>query len=179
MSSWQRRAPRLRVAGAVLGSLAGTALIVVGCSKVTSGSPDVDSPAAAAYRTSVSVSVSASISSSKAAVATAACRTLLDTSSDAIDAVNDYVGAFNDNGDYQDKTQAAVDALNRSGDAVARGISDALSPELSKALAGWVGAAKDMVTAIANNSDNDSFNTAVHQLNDSRAVVLALCGAGH
>ena len=179
MSSWQQRVSRLRVAGAVVGSLAGTALIVVGCSKVTSGTPDVDSPAAAAYRTSVAVSVSASISSSKAAVVTASCRTLLDTAVDTIDAVNDYVSAFNDNGDYQSKAQTAVDALNHSGDAVAQGINDALSPELSKALAGWVAATKDMVTAIANNSDTDSFNSAVHHLNDSKAVALALCDGGH
>jgi hypothetical protein len=162
-----------------MGSLAGTALIVVGCAKVTSGTPGVDSPAAAAYRTSVSVSVSASISSSKSAVAAASCRTLIDTAGDTIDAVNDYVAAFNNDGDYQGKTQSAIDALNHSGDVVSQSVIDAVSPELNKALAGWVSATKAMVTAISNNSDTDSFNTAVHQLNDAKAVALALCGVGH
>lgn len=163
----------------MVGSLAGTALIVVGCTKVTSGSPDVDSPAAAAYRTSVSVSVSASISSSKSAVATASCRTLIDTAGDTIDAVNDYVTAFNNDSDYQGKAQAAIDALNHSAEVVSQGIDDVLAPELNKALAGWVSATKAMVTAISTNADTGSFNSAVHQLNDTKAVALALCGVGH
>lgn len=179
MSSWQRRAPRLRVAGAVAGTLAVSALIVVGCTHTTDGSASVDSPAAAAYRTSVSVSLSASLSSSKSAAASASCHTLIDTAGDTIDAVNDYVTAFNNDSDYQGKAQAAIDALNHSADVVSRGINDTLSPELSKALSGWVDATKAMVSAIATNADSGSFNTAVHQLNDTKAVALALCGVGH
>jgi hypothetical protein len=159
--------------------LAVSALIVVGCAKATSGSPSVDSPAAAAYRTSVAASVSASISSSKSAAATASCRTLTDTAGDTIDAVNDYVTAFNNDGDYQGKSQAAIDALNHSGTLVSQGINDALTAELSKALAGWVAATKAMVTAISTNADTGAFNDAVHQLNDTKAVALALCGLGH
>ena len=162
-----------------MGGLAVLALVVVGCTKVTSGSTTVDTPAAAAYRTSVAISVSASISSSKSAVASAACKTLVDTAGDAIESVNAYVSAFNNDGDFQAKTQAAIDALNHSGDAVSQDINDVLSPELSKALSGWVSATKGMVSAIATNAETSAFNTAVHQLNDSKAVALALCGVGH
>ncbi len=152
-------------------------MIVVGCAKVTSGSAGVDSPAAAAYRTSVSVSVAAEVSSSKAAVAKSACYALISTQGDAIDRVNDYVGAFNNGGDYQGRSQTAIDALNHSADVVSQSIGGDLSPELGKALQGWVAATKNMVAVISDNADTDSFNDAVHQLNDSKAVVVALCDA--
>jgi len=158
--------------------LASTALIVVGCAKVTSGSASVDSPAAAAYRTSVSVSVAASISSAKAEAAKSSCTALINTAGDAIDGVNAYVSAYNNDGDFQAKSQAAIDALNHSADVISQGNNADLSPDLGKALDGWVTATKTMVTAISTNADTDAFNDAVHQLNDAKAVVLALCD-GH
>jgi len=152
-------------------------MIVVGCAKVTSGSAGVDSPAAAAYRTSVSVSVAAAVSSSKSAAAKSSCNALISTAGDAIDGVNDYVGAFNNDGDYQGKSQAAIDALNHSADVVSQSVNADLNPDLGKALQGWVAATRTMVSAISANADTDAFNDAVHQLNDSKAVVLALCDA--
>ena len=84
------------------------AMIVVGCSTVTEGTPTVNGRDAPAYRTSVSASLAESAASSSAreserqasltteAVHTA-CEALSTSSADAIDAVNAYVEAFNDN----------------------------------------------------------------------------------
>jgi hypothetical protein len=89
---------RLRIAALVLGILAATAMIIVGCTSVTKGSPSIDKADAPVYRASVSESMveSAESSSSReserqASLTTQAitsCEALSSSSVDAITAVN-------------------------------------------------------------------------------------------
>ncbi len=181
------RSPRPRVVALGVGSLAGFAMIVVGCTSVTEGSPTVNAGDAPLYRASVSASIeeSAASSSSKEserqqassteAVHTA-CEALSSSSVDSITAVNDYVKAFNQNApDAAAKAGPAVDSLNHSADLVAQSISDPLSPELRDALNAWVDAARGVATAIAGNYGPDEFNSAVAKLNDVKTKALDLC----
>ena len=134
--------PRLRIVALVLGSLATLAMVIVGCSSVTEGTPKVNATDAPVYRASVSASIEESAASSsaqeskrQASEATKAihtlCEALSSSSVDSITAVNDYVKAFNENAaDVQAKSGPAVDALNHSADAVATSISDPLPQDL-------------------------------------------------
>ena len=130
---------RLRIGALVVGGLATSAMVIVGCSSVTEGSPSVDKADAPAYRASVSASIEESSASSsareserQASVAKEAvhssCEALSTSSVDAITAVNDYVDAFNSSVNADAKVGPAVDALNHSADVVARSISDPLAP---------------------------------------------------
>ena len=185
------RSPRLRIVALVVGSLAGLAMIVVGCTSVTEGSPKVNATDAPIYRASVSASAeeSAASSSSKEserqksssteAVHTS-CEALSSSSVDSITAVNDYVKAFNENApDAGAKAGPAIDSLNHSADLVAQSISDPLSPELRDALNAWVDAARGVANAIAGNYGPDEFNAAVTRLNDVKTTALDLCDAAY
>ena len=143
--------PRLRIVAQVVGSLAGLAMIIVGCTSVTDGSPKVNATDAPVYRASVSASLEESAASSAAreserqesmtleAVHTS-CEALSSSSVDAITAVNDYVKAFNESAaDQEAKAGPAIDALNSSADLVAGSIADPLVPELRDALNGLGG----------------------------------------
>ena len=62
---------------------------------------------------------------------------------DAIDAVNKYVDAYNNNAPNIGATSGpAIDSLNRTADLVSGSLSAPLSPELTTALNGWVDAAR-------------------------------------
>ena len=185
------RSPRLRIVALVVGSLAGLAMIVVGCTSVTEGSPKVNATDAPIYRASVSASAeeSAASSSSKEserqksssteAVHTS-CEALSSSSVDSITAVNDYVKAFNENApDAGAKAGPAIDSLNHSADLVAQSVSDPLSPELRDALNAWVDAARGVANAIAGNYGPDEFNAAVTRLNDVKTTALDLCDAAY
>ena len=185
------RTPRLRIVALVVGSLAGLAMIVVGCTSVTEGSPKVNATDAPIYRASVSASAeeSAASSSSKEserqksssteAVHTS-CEALSSSSVDSITAVNDYVKAFNENApDAGAKAGPAIDSLNHSADLVAQSVSDPLSPELRDALNAWVDAARGVANAIAGNYGPDEFNAAVTRLNDVKTTALDLCDAAY
>ena len=185
------RSPRLRIVALVVGSLAGLAMIVVGCTSVTEGSPTVNATDAPIYRASVSASAeeSAASSSSKEserqksssteAVHTS-CEALSSSSVDSITAVNDYVKAFNENApDAGAKAGPAIDSLNHSADLVAQSVSDPLSPELRDALNAWVDAARGVANAIAGNYGPDEFNAAVTKLNDVKTTALDLCDAAY
>ncbi|WP_231988698.1 hypothetical protein [Mycobacterium sp. 1274761.0] len=185
------RGPRLRIVAQVVGSLAGLAIIVVGCTSVTDGSPTVNAGDAPVYRASVSASIeeSASSSSSKEsqrreslsteAVHTS-CEALSSSSVDSITAVNDYVKAFNDSApDAAAKAGPAVDSLNHSADLVAQSISEPLTPQLRDALNAWVDAARGVANAIAGNYGPDEFNAAVTKLNDVKTTALDLCDAAY
>jgi hypothetical protein len=185
------RSLRLRTVAQVVGSLAGFAMIVVGCTSVTEGSAKVNAADAPVYKASVSASVeeSAISSSSKEserqqslsteAVHTS-CEALSSSSVDSITAVNDYVKTFNENGaDAAAKAGPAVDSLNHSADLVAQTISDPLSPELRDALNAWVDAARGVANAIAGNYGPDDFNAAVAKLNDVKTTALDLCDAAY
>jgi hypothetical protein len=185
------RSPRLRIVALVVGSLAGLAIIVVGCTSVTEGSPQVNVADAPIYKASVSASAeeSAASSSSKESerqksLATEAvhtsCEALSSSSVDSITAVNNYVTSFNSSApDAASKAGPAIDSLNHSADLVAQSISDPLSPELRDALNAWVDAARGVATAIAGNYGPDEFNAAVSKLNDVKTTALDLCDAAY
>jgi hypothetical protein len=174
-----------------MGSLAATAMIIVGCNSVTEGTAQVDAAEAPVYRASVSASIEESAASSSAreserqeSLTTAAihssCEALSSSSVDAITAVNVYVDAFNSNAaDVGAQASPAIDALNHSADLVARSISDPLTPELKDALNGWVDASRGVATAIAGNYGPDEFNDAITRLNDSKTTALNLCDASY
>jgi hypothetical protein len=182
---------RLRIAALVLGSLAAMAMIVVGCTSVTSGSPTVDRADAPVYRASVSESAVESAESSSSreserqqslttqAIHTA-CEALSSSSVDAVTAVNNYVEAFNKSAaDATAKTAPAIDALNHSADLVAGSVSDTLKPNLRDALNAWVDAARGLATAIAGNYGMEEFNAAIAKLNDTKTTALNLCDAAY
>lgn len=182
---------RSKVIALVVGGAATAAMIIVGCTSVTSGTASVNSADAPVYRASVSASIEASASSSQAreserqeslttqAIHTS-CEDLSSSSVDAISAVNVYVDAYNnDAGDVRVKTGPAVDALYHSADLVAGSISDLLSPELRDALNAWVDGARDVAAAIAGNYGTDDFNAAITRLNDAKTVALDLCDAAY
>ena len=182
---------RLRIAALVVGSLAGLAMIIVGCSSMTEGTPKVDAAEAPIYRASVSASIEESAASSSAQESKrqesvtkeaihSSCEALSTSSVDAITAVNDYVDAFNTSaGDVAAKAPPAIDALNHSGDVVARSVSDPLAPELKDALNSWVDAARGLADAIAGNYGPDEFNSAITRLNDTKTTALNLCDAAY
>ena len=182
---------RLRIAALVVGSLATAAMIIVGCSSVTEGSPQVDAADAPVYKASVSASIEESAASSSAreserqeSLTTEAvhssCETLSTSSVDAIKAVNDYVDASNRSAaDAEAKATPAVDALNHSADVVARSVSDPLIPELKDAMNAWVDAARGLASAIAGNYGPDEFNAAVVRVNDTKTSALNLCDASY
>jgi hypothetical protein len=182
---------RLRIAALAVGSMAGVAMIIVGCTSVTQGTAEIDRADAPAYRASVSASAEESSASSssreserQASLTTQAihssCEALSSSSVDAITAVNNYVDAFNRNAaDAGAKAPPAIDALNHSADLVARSVSDALRADLRDALNAWVDAARGLATAIAGNYGPDEFNAAITKLNDTKTTALDLCDAAY
>ena len=183
--------PRPRIVAQVVGSLAGLAMIIVGCASVTDGSPTINATDVPVYKASVSASIAESAASSSSreserqkSLTTEAvhssCEALSSSSVDAITAVNDYVKAFNENAaDVQAKAGPAIDSLNHSADLVARSISDPLSQELKDAMNAWVDAARGVAAAIAGNYGPDEFNAAVTKLNDVKTKALDLCDAAY
>jgi K+-transporting ATPase c subunit len=106
------------------------------------------------------------------------CDTLSSTSADAIEAVNAYVSAYNEEGGDVESTESpAVDALIRSAEAVDASISDVMPPELVDALAGWVDGARSTAEAISSRVAPSEFNQVIGDLNDARSVASTLCDA--
>ena len=182
---------RLRIVALVIGGLAASAMIIVGCTSVTQGSVEIDRADAPVYRASVSASIEESAASSssreserQASLTTQAvhssCEALSSSSVDAITAVNNYVDAFNKNAaDAAAKAPPAIDALNHSADLVGRSVSDPLSPNLRDALGAWVDAARGLAAAIAGNFGPEEFNAAITKLNDTKTAALNLCDAAY
>ena len=178
-----------RIAGLLVAGAAVLAMVVAGCTSVTRGDPTANAGDAPAYRTSMSASSSQSAASSsareserQASLTTAAlhssCETLSTTSADAIDAVNAYVGAYNqEGGDVESTESPAVDALNRSAEAVDASISDVMPQELVDALAKWVDGAQSTSDAISSRVAPSEFNQIIGALNDARSTALSLCDA--
>jgi cytoskeletal protein RodZ len=177
---------RLRVIALSLGLLAAVAMVIVGCTSVTSGTVTVDKADAPLYRASVSASAAESAESSSSkeserqeSVTTSAihtsCEALSSTSVDAITAVNDYVGTYNENGDVAAAAGPAADALNQSADTVERSLTDPLGPDLRNALTEWVSAARAVATAISADVGPDAFNDGVGRLNDAKSAALDMC----
>jgi hypothetical protein len=184
-------AKRLRIAALAVGIVAAMAMVIVGCSSVTEGNPEVDAADAPVYKASVSASIEESVASSRARESErqesltkeaihSSCEALSTSSVDAITAVNNYVDAFNVNAaDVPAKSGSAVDALNNSADLVARTVTDPLMPELRDAMNGWVAAARGLASAIAGNYGPDEFNVAITELNDTKTTALNLCDASY
>ena len=178
---------RLRIPALVMGTLAATAMIIVGCHSVTSGTATIDQADAPVYRASVSASSeesAASSSESQASVTKKAVRTSCDALSssavDAITAVNNYVDAFNKSADEAAaKAPVAIDALNKSADLVTNSESGVLAQKLRDGLNAWGDAAKGLAAAIAGNVGPDQFNAAVTKLNDAKDTALNLCDAAY
>ena len=179
----------VRIAGMLAGGAAVVSMAVASCTTVTGGDAAVNAGEAPAYRTSMSMSSSQSAASSSAResqrqaslttqAVLATCETLSTTSAEAIDAVNGYVDAFNDEvGDVADTEAPAVDALIRSAEAVETSISAAVPDELAEAFVGWVASALNTAEAITNQAAPAEFNTIISELNDARANALDLCDA--
>lgn len=179
----------LRVAGLLTAFAAVLSMGAAACTSVTGGDATANGGDAPAYRTSVSLSSSQSASSSssreserQASMTTQAvhdtCETLSTTSADAIDAVNAYVGAFNDEGGDVAKTEGpAVDGLKQSAEAVESSISDDVPDEVKTAFDAWIDGARATADAITGRASPSEFNKVVEELNDSRSAALELCDA--
>jgi hypothetical protein len=179
----------LRIAGLLIGSAAAICMGVVGCTTVTGGDSTANGGEAPAYRTSASLSSSQSASSSsvreserQAAMTTQAvhttCETLSTTSADAIDAVNAYVSAFNEEGGDVAATQGpAVDALNQSAEAVETSIGDIVPADIRKVFMAWVDGALSTAQAITDDVGPSEFNQIIADLNGARSDALDLCDA--
>jgi hypothetical protein len=186
-----RHARRLRIGGLLVGSAAAVLAGVVGCTSVTGGDPSANSRDAPAFRTSMSVSASESAASSsareaerQASLTTQAmhdtCETLSTSSADAIDAVNAYVSAFNQaTPDVAATEGPAVDALNKSADAVAGSITEAIPAELKAAFKDWVDGAHATAKAITGHAGPADFNQTIQSLNETRSNALSLCDASY
>lgn len=181
VTTWGR-AGRPRVVGLVTGSLAGLAMIVVGCTSITQGTASYDSVEAPDYRASVASSVAVSESERQVAVTKAAVRTSCDalgsSSGAAVEAVNAYVDAYNNDApDAPSKMGPAVDALNRSADLVSGSLSSPLSPDLTNALNGWVDSSRQLASLLSGGPGPDEFNVSVRNLNAAKTTAGAACDA--
>lgn len=177
---------RLRIGLLVLGCVAAMLMAIVGCTTVTEGTATVDTAVAPAYRASVSASVSASSATSRiretqrqqsltTRAVVKACESFANSSKEAIDKVNAFVGAFNQGGDTAAAEGPAIDALNNSADVVAQSISDPLSQELREALNAYVDASRDVAKAIRAHAPTSEFNQRVDQLNDTKSRTVKAC----
>jgi hypothetical protein len=168
---------------------AAAVVVVAGCTAVTGGDAAVNAVDAPAYRTSIAASSSQAAASSsareserQASMTTAAlrssCETLTASSADAIDSVNAYVSAFNEEGGNLETTEGpAVDALYRSAAEVDDAITDVMGPELSTAFAAWVDGAYAAAEAISAQVEPAEFNEIIGELNNARSEALDLCDA--
>jgi hypothetical protein len=175
-------------AARAVGCIAIIALAVVGCTTVTDGAPNADTAIAPAYRASVSASVSASVATSsvresqrqqslttKAVVRV--CESFVISSKEAVDRVNDFVAAYNNNGNTSSVEGPAVDALNHSADTVEGDANGPLSQELREALTTYEDAARDVAKAIRAHAGTEEFNKRVNQLNDAKTEAVKRCRA--
>lgn len=175
-----------RVVALVVGCLAALLMTIVGCTTITQGTATVDTAIAPAYRASVSASVSASSATSKileskrqaqltTRAVVKACEAFANSSKDAIEKVNAFVGAFNQGRNTAVVEGPAIDALNNSADIVARSISDPLSQELRDALNSYVDASRQVANVIRAHAPTSEFNKQVDQLNDTKSKTVKAC----
>ena len=176
----------MRVVALVVGCLAALLMTIVGCTTITQGTATVDTAIAPAYRASVSASVSASSATSKileskrqaqltTRAVVKACEAFANSSKDAIEKVNAFVGAFNQGRNTAVVEGPAIDALNNSADIVARSISDPLSQELRDALNSYVDASRQVANVIRAHAPTSEFNRQVDQLNDTKSKTVKAC----
>ena len=155
---------------------------------MTVGTPTAYTAMAPAYRTSVSASISASAATSSlresqrqqsltTQAVVRACEAFAASSKDAVDKVNDFVGAYNASRDTSASEGPAIDALNHSADVVEGSNNGPLSQELREALNAYADAARDMANAIHSHAETEEFNRRVNQLNDTKTEAVKLCRA--
>lgn len=107
-----------------------------------------------------------------------ACEALSITSVNAVDAVNAFVFAFNENAPgQQEKAAAAVESLTLSADTVSASLSPPLTDELAGLMAEWIDAARAVADVVSRGFELDRFNAAVGRLNDVKVRALARCDA--
>lgn len=175
-----------RVAALAIGCLAALLMMIVGCTTITQGTATVDTAIAPAYRASMSASVSASSATSRileskrqaqltTRAVVKACDAFANSSKDAIEKVNAFVGAFNQGHSTSVAEGPAIDALNNSADIVARSISDPLSQELRDALNAYVEASRQVANVIRAHAPTSEFNRQVDQLNDTKSKTVKAC----
>ncbi|MCV6971432.1 hypothetical protein [Mycobacterium bohemicum] len=177
--------------GALAVGCVAVALIgIVGCTTVTNGTATPDTKVAPAYRQSVSASVSASSATSsiresqrQQSLTTRAVRTscdsLANTSKEAIDKVNTFVGAYNAGRNTGPTEGPAIEALNNSASTVSNSFNDALSQQLKDAFNAYIDAAHGVANAIGTHASTGEFNKRVDQLNDTKTKALKLCLASY
>ncbi|MGH3540829.1 MAG: hypothetical protein ACRDUT_20195 [Mycobacterium sp.] len=177
---------RLRIGARAIGSLATVLLAIVGCTSVIEGTATVDTAIAPAYRASVSASISASsatssiresqrqVSLTKQAVVRA-CTSFATSSKEAIDRVNEFVAAYNQDRATGPSEGPAIDALNHSADVAVGGISNPLSAELRDAFNAYADAAREVAAAIRSHAGPSEFNRRVNQLNDTKSKTAKIC----
>lgn len=184
----RRARANVRNGAFAVGVVAALAMGVVGCTSIIGGSATVDAAEAPAYRSWVSESVSASAATSslretqrQQSMTTqkvlGACGKFASSGSDAIEAVNKYVEAFNNGGDIGGATGPAVAALNRSADEVSNAVNDALPADLRDTFTAYVDAARGVAGAISNKAPVSVYNSRKDQLNKVREKGMQLCRA--
>ncbi|ORU98443.1 hypothetical protein AWB93_14600 [Mycobacterium bohemicum] len=173
-----------------VGCVAVALIGIVGCTTVTNGTATPDTKVAPAYRQSVSASVSASSATSsiresqrQQSLTTRAVRTscdsLANTSKEAIDKVNTFVGAYNAGRNTGPTEGPAIEALNNSASTVSNSFNDALSQQLKDAFNAYIDAAHGVANAIGTHASTGEFNKRVDQLNDTKTKALKLCLASY
>jgi hypothetical protein len=166
----------------VIGAVAALGMGVVGCTSIIDGTASVDTSAAPVYRSSVSASAATSSiretqrqQSLTTQVVRGACGRFASTSSDAVDSVNKYVEAFNNNGDISGTAGPAVDALNHSADEVSGIVDKVPSAELRDTFSSYVDAARAVASAISSRASVSVYNSRKDQLNSIREKGMQLC----
>ncbi|ORA79045.1 hypothetical protein [Mycolicibacter kumamotonensis] len=177
-----------RLGALVAGGTAAVVMGVVGCTSIIGGTPEADTSAAPAYRSSVSASVSASEATSSiretqrqqsmtTQAVRGACGRFASSSSDAVDTVNKYVEAFNSGGDIPGTAGPAIEALNHSADEVTGAINEKLSTELKDAFTTYAEAARGVANAISSKAPVAVYNSRKDELNRAREKGMQLCRA--
>lgn len=166
----------------VLGCVAAAAIGIVGCTSIINGSATVDTAAVQGYRASVTASLATSSSkeskrqqSLTTQAISGACGTFRTSSEEAVTATNSWVDAHNSGGDTSGPSGPAVDALNRSADAVAGAITEAMPSEMRDTFNAYVTAARSVADAIATNAAISVYNSRKDQLNDAKGNGAEQC----
>lgn len=179
---------RLQIGARAIGCVATILIAVVGCTSVTDGSPTADTAMAPAYRESVSASISASAATSSlhetrrqlsltTQAVVRACESFAASSKDAVDKVNDFVAAYNQNRDTSPTEGPAIDTLNHSADVTEHNTGAPVSQDLHQALNAYADAARDLANTIRAHGDMGEFNQRVNQFNDTKSNAVKLCRA--
>jgi hypothetical protein len=170
---------RLQICLRVIGCVATILMVIVGCTTVTDGTPSADPAIAPAYRTSVSESISASSETSRIRAtkraADNACVAFIEGAKDALEKLENYIDAYNNNGNTGSAESDAKDALNHSADLIAGSINDTLSPDLRDSLSAYADAARAVANDLSPDPVASVLNSAIHQFRDAASKAKQTC----